>query len=77
MLAFSVTEIYNDDILNLLSLCLDQVNIPKLLSYKIRIDADKVDSTKRIEDRLTRSYFNKLIIKLSVVSDISDESRLY
>jgi hypothetical protein len=60
MLAFSVTGIYNDDILNLLSLCLDQVNIPKLLSYKIRIDADKVDSTKRIEDRLTR-YLNYLI----------------
>ncbi len=52
MLAFTVTELYNDDIFK--PLCLDQVSIPKLLSYKIRIDADKVDSTKRIEDRLTR-----------------------
>ena len=34
--------------------CSDQLNIPKLLTYKLRIDADKVDSTKRIEDRLTR-----------------------
>jgi hypothetical protein len=24
------------------------------MTYKLRIDADKVDSTKRIEDRLTR-----------------------
>ena len=37
--------------------------LPRFVDYKIRIDADKVDSTKRIEDRLTRSkhifLFNK------------------
>jgi hypothetical protein len=60
MLAFTVTGIYNGDIFKPSPLCLDQENVPKLLTYKIRIDADKVDSTKRIEDRLTRSYFNKL-----------------
>ena len=27
--------------------------LPKFVSYKIRLDADKVDSTKRLEDRLS------------------------
>ena len=27
--------------------------LPKFISYKIRLDADKVDSTKRLEDRLS------------------------
>ncbi|XP_023347550.1 ATP-binding cassette sub-family A member 1 [Eurytemora carolleeae] len=31
----------------------DLMKLPRFVSYKIRIDADKVDSTKRIEDRLT------------------------
>ena len=33
---------------------LDATELPKFLTYKIRIDADKVDSTKRYEDRLSR-----------------------
>ena len=33
---------------------LDETELPKFLTYKIRIDADKVDSTKRYEDRLSR-----------------------
>ena len=32
----------------------DQTKLPKFINYKIRMDADKVDSTKRIEDRLSR-----------------------
>ena len=32
----------------------DAIELPKFLTYKIRIDADKVDSTKRYEDRLSR-----------------------
>jgi len=31
-----------------------QKELPRYVTYKIRIDADKVDSTKRIEDRLSR-----------------------
>ena len=33
--------------------CPGDAEIPKFLNYKIRIDADKVDSTKRVEDRLS------------------------
>ena len=38
----------------LLSCVVDATELPKFLTYKIRIDADKVDSTKRYEDRLSR-----------------------
>ena len=31
---------------------LDMLKLPRFVSYKIRINADKVDSTKRLEDRL-------------------------
>ncbi len=33
---------------------LDAEKLPKFVTYKIRIDADKVDSTKRVKDRITR-----------------------
>ena len=35
------------------SFFLGATRLPKFLTYKIRIDADKVDSTKRLEDRLS------------------------
>ena len=41
-----VQNIIHDD-------CPGDAEIPKFLNYKIRIDADKVDSTKRVEDRLS------------------------
>ena len=37
-----------------LRLLLELDDLPPLVDYKIRIDADKVDSTKRVQDRLSR-----------------------
>ena len=33
---------------------LGEKELPRYVTYKIRINADKVDSTKKIEDRLSR-----------------------
>ena len=41
-----VQNIIHDD-------CSGDAELPKFITYKIRIDADKVDSTKRVEDRLS------------------------
>ena len=44
----------NQDIGYFMHVSLGQKELPRYVTYKIRIDADKVDSTKRIEDRLSR-----------------------